>query len=126
MIYCSNKTYGRVWKVTKSEKYIDLQISTSEKDSQGATVYSQWYPRVVGHAFNTIKDKVKEGDTVMITKAKLSQEKYKDKEGNTKYGLKFVVFEADIVERDTNEGNAEPSFQQAKSPDASGGDTSPW
>ena len=42
MIFNDNKIYAKVWKVTPSEngKYIDLQITTSEKDNDGNYVNS--------------------------------------------------------------------------------------
>ena len=57
MIFNDNKIYAKVWKVTPSEngKYIDLQITTSEKDNDGNYVNSSWFPRVIGKAVNTLK-----------------------------------------------------------------------
>ena len=47
MIFNDNKIYAKVWKVTPSEngKYVDLQITTSEKDNDGNYVNSSWFPR---------------------------------------------------------------------------------
>ena len=57
MIYNENKIYATVWKVTPAEngKYIDLQITTSEKDQEGNYKNSGWFPRCIGHSVNSLK-----------------------------------------------------------------------
>lgn len=76
MIFFKGTTYAKVWKVSPEAKYIDLRVSTSEKKEDGNFASSTWFPRVVGHAFNTLKN-VKEGDRICITKAKFTNENYK-------------------------------------------------
>lgn len=96
MVYCTNKIFGKVWKITKAEKYLDLQMTTSEKDQDGNYVNSGWFPRCIGHAFNTLKDTLKEGDRIAITKSKFTNERYTAKDGTTKSAFKFLILDATI------------------------------
>lgn len=128
MIFVKDKIYAKVWKISKrDEKYLDIQVTTSEKDKDGNYVNSGWFPRLVGHAFNSLKDTLKEGDRITITKAKLSNERYTDRDGNTKSSFRFIVLEAEIdssapgeVKQDTQE-----KASKAETP-ADNKDTSPW
>lgn len=89
-----NKIFAKVWKIDKKDKYADLRISTSEKvEKDGETSYinSNWFVRAVGKAFNQLKD-INEGDRVVITKAKLSNEQY-EKDGEKRSAFRFVVLE---------------------------------
>ena len=97
MIFIHDKIYAKVWKVDKYEKYIDLQVTTGEKDKDGNYINSGWFPRLIGHAFNSLKDKIKEGDKLIITKSKMTNERY-TKDGVTKSAFKFIVLEAEIDE----------------------------
>ena len=76
MIFNENKIYAKVWKVTPSEngKYVDLQITTSEKDNDGNYVNSSWFPRVIGKAVNTLKG-LKREDRIIILKSKFTNER---------------------------------------------------
>ena len=56
MIYCTNQIYAKVWKIKSAEKYIDLQVTTSEKDADGNYKNSGWFPRAIGHAANSLKN----------------------------------------------------------------------
>ena len=96
MIFCHDKIYAKVWTVKHSEKYLDLRVTTSEKDQEGAYVNSSWFPRVIGHAFNTLKNTLKEGDKIVITKSKLTNESYKAEDGSFKSSFKFLILEAQI------------------------------
>lgn len=98
MIFVKDKIYAKVWKVEKFDKYIDLQVTTSEKDKDGNYINSGWYPRLIGHAFNSLKDTIKEGETIIFTKCKLSNERYVDNDGNKKSRFRFLVFEAESSE----------------------------
>ena len=94
ILVTGNKIYSKIWKIDKKEKYADLRISTSEKiEKDGNTEYvnSNWFARAVGKAFNQLKD-FKEGDSAVITKAKLSNETY-EKDGQKRSALKFVIME---------------------------------
>lgn len=130
MIFIHDKIFAKVWKVEKSEKYIDLQVTTSEKDKEGNYVNSGWFPRLIGHAFNVLKDTIKEGDTLIITKCKITNERYKDDEGNKKSRFKFVVLEASIGEpKETSETPNDAtaaSAPAAQTQDAASKDTCPW
>lgn len=123
MIYCTNKIYGKVWKITKAEKYLDLQMTTSEKNADGEYINSGWFPRCIGHAFNSLKDTLKEGDRIVITKSKLTNERYTAKDGTVKSAFRFLVLEAE-VEGTKNETPkpAEPTAD-TNAPD---GDDMPW
>ena len=131
MIFIHDKILAKVWKVEKSEKYIDLQVTTSEKDKEGNYDNSGWFPRLIGHAFNALKDTIKEGDSLIITKCKITNKRYKDDEGNTKSRFKFVVLEASIGEpKENNETPAAtpaasaPAVQTVAAPAAN--DNNPW
>ena len=100
MIFCHDTIYAKVWEVKTFEKYLELRISTSEKDknNEGQYINSTWFPRCIGHAFNALKGKVKEGDRIVINLSKLSNEKYTAKDGTTKSAFRFVILEASIEE----------------------------
>ena len=100
MVFVRNdKIFAKVWKIDKKDKYADLRISTSEKvEKDGNTSYvnSNWFARAVGKAFNQLKD-INEGDRVVITKAKLSNESY-EKDGQKRSAFRFVVLEFESKE----------------------------
>ena len=100
MVFVRNdKIFAKIWKIEKKDKYAELRISTSEKvDKDGNTEYvnSNWFARAVGKAFNQLKD-INEGDRVVITKAKLSNEPY-EKDGQKRSAFKFVVLEFESKE----------------------------
>ncbi len=109
MIYCTNQIFGKVWKIKPSEngKYIDLQITTSEKEADGSYKNSGWFPRAIGHAANSLKG-IKEGDRIIITKSKLTNERYEDAEGNKRSVFRFLILEASTVEnQDSGKSTAE-------------------
>ena len=108
MIFFKGTMYAKVWKVSPEAKYIDLRISTSEKKEDGNFASSTWFPRVIGHAFNTLKD-VKEGDRICITKAKFTNENYK-KQGTEeiKSVFKFLILEATIEGAQSDNNNQTP------------------
>ena len=128
MIFIHDKIYAKVWKVDKHEKYIDLQATTSEKDTDGNYINSGWFPRLIGHAFNSLKDKIKEGDRLIITKSKMTNERYTAQDGSLKSAFKFVVLEAEIEEPKDSASAAPaqsaPAQTAAAAPAAN--DTCPW
>ena len=130
MIFIHDKIYAKVWKVEKAEKYIDLQVTTSEKDKEGNYINSGWFPRLIGHAFNALKDTIKEGDTLIITKCKITNERYEDNEGNKKSRFKFVVLEATVSEPKETDGTpaatTTPAASTPAAQDAASKDTCPW
>ncbi len=116
MIFHKDKIYGKVWKVTKADKYLDLQMSTSEKTQDGEYVNSSWFPRCIGHAFNSLKDTLKEGDRICITKCKLTNEKYTAKDGSVKSAFRFLVLEANIEAPNGSQNAAQPQ-EEVKEPE---------
>lgn len=124
MIYTENKIYGKVWKVTKAEKYLDLQMTTSEKNADGEYINSGWFPRCIGHAFNALKDTLKEGDRIVITKAKFTNERYTDTEGNKKSRFRFLILEAAIDDGATASGGQQTK-KKATTPAAEPQTTAP-
>ena len=124
MIFCHDKIYAKVWKVTPSEKYLDLQISTSEKDREGNYVNSSWFPRCIGHAFNSLNGKLKEGDRITITTSKLSNEKYTAKDGSVKSAFRFLILEASIDQ--PRGAQVESSQQEAPDKQPEANNDCPW
>ena len=99
MVFVNNKIFAKVWNVDAKEKYTDLRISTSEKvEKDGNTSYinSNWIVRAIGKAHNQAKD-LSQGDSVVIIKAKLSNEPY-EKDGQKRSAFKFVVLEFESKE----------------------------
>lgn len=115
MIYCTDTNYAKVWKVDKKEKYLDLRISTSEKNRDGSGyINSNWFARCIGHAFNTLKDDLKENDRILIKKAKFTNETYQADDGTKKSAFRFVILDAEI-EGAKPSGNAAQTEQTASS-----------
>ena len=78
----------------KKEKYTDLSISTGDKQEDGSYKNSKWPARLVGKA----NVEVAEGDSIVITKAKI--ENVWDKDNNREW-LRVVAFELeDTAEAD--------------------------
>ena len=126
MIFIHDKIYAKVWKVDKYEKYIDLQVTTGEKDKDGNYINSGWFPRLIGHAFNSLKDKIKEGDKLIITKSKMTNERY-TKDGVTKSAFKFIVLEAEIEEpRDAAQAAPAQTAPATQAQAAATDNTCPW
>lgn len=132
MIFNNGQIYGKVWKVTPSEsgKYIDLQMSTSEKDATGEYRNSSWYPRVIGHALNSLKG-IKDGDRILITKSKFTNERYEDANGAKKYSFRFLILEAKLLdesgESSSVSASPEPNSQTASQTTSQSEDeTLPW
>ena len=131
MIYTTNPIYGKVWKIMRTEqKYMDVRMTTSSKNSDGEWVDSTWFPRIMGHAFNSLKGSLKDGDKIVITKAIIENPSYDAADGNKKSSFKFRILEASIsngeqgASNDTNEtapesAPSEPAAVAAK-------DECPW
>ena len=103
MIYTTNTIYGKVWKIMRTEqKYMDVRMTTSSKDSNGDWIDSTWFPRLMGHAFNSLKGVLKEGDRIVITKAILENTSYDAQDGSKKSAFRFRVLEAAIADGDQN------------------------
>jgi len=97
MIFFDTKTYAKVWKITKSDngKYIDLQITTSEKDDDGNYINSSWFPRCIGHSVNSLKN-LKVGDRIIITKCKMTNVRKKLDDESYRAYFNLLIFEAEI------------------------------
>ena len=109
MIYTTNPIYGKVWKIMKTEqKYMDVRMTTSAKDSDGKWIDSTWFPRIMGHAFNSLKGTLKEGDRIIITKAIIENPSYEAADGSKKSSLKVRILEASVA---TMEQSAESNAQ---------------
>jgi hypothetical protein len=96
---------------------------------EGEYVNSGWFPRLIGHAFNSMKDSLpQKGDRILITKAKLSNERYKAQDGSIKSHFHFVVLEAQILSKKNGEDqHEETSAKEAPTKAKSAGDdTCPW
>lgn len=128
MIFIHDKIFAKVWKITKrEEKYLELQMTTSEKGQDGNYINSGWFPRVIGHAFNTLKDTLKEGDRIIITKSKLTNERYTANDGTTKSAFRFLILEANIDDA-PNKSN-EVETKEASKPaevEAKSNEDCPW
>ncbi len=118
MIYFTN-CYAKIWKIAPAEKYVDVRISTSEKDKDGKYVNSNWFARCLGKAAEQIS-KFKEGDRIKINKGKVSNELYTDKNGDKKSALRVVIF--DLESADSNGGTASYTLAQSAVTEASGKD----
>lgn len=109
MIYTTNPIYGKVWKIMRTEqKYMDVRMTTSSKDSEGKWVDSTWFPRIMGHAFNSLKGTMKEGDRIVITKAIIENPSYNAGDGTKKSSFKFRILEANISNAENGEGSDSP------------------
>ena len=75
-----NKTpfYAKVWEIKPAEKYIDLRISTSEKNEDGDYINSSWFCRALGHAKNSLAN-LKEKDKITVTSSKFTNEYNREK-----------------------------------------------
>lgn len=129
MIYNTNKIFGKVWdvKVAENGKYMDLQMTTSEKDAEGNYVNSGWFPRAIGHAVNSLKG-LKKGDRITITKSKFTNERYTDNDGNTKSRFRFLILEATIEASDApaSTDNTTKASTVAEAPASTSDDSCPW
>lgn len=127
MIFNNNKIYAKVWKVTPADnkKYIDLQITTSEKNQDEKYINSTWFPRVFGKALNSLKN-VKKEDRIVITKSKFSNERYEDSEGNTRSRFRFLILEASIEDKEDNKNKSPANRSSAKQTAEAEDEDDPW
>ncbi len=93
MIFINDVRYVKVWEVTKHERYIKLQVSTSDKKQDGTYENSGWYVNLVGQAFTQGQGLTK-GDTITINKGKISNVYNKEKQ--TSY-LNLVAFDIEVT-----------------------------
>lgn len=112
MIFLNNTDFRVYVKDVKpSEKYVDLRVSTSEKNSDGDYIYSTWFPRAIGHAAEHIKKhNVKAGDRLIVKRAKFTNED-RGKDENGKFlPSKFNMLLLDVEVMD---GNSKSSVSSA-------------
>lgn len=125
MFFYKGETYAKVWKISKkTDKYMDLRISTSEKKPGSEEwLNSSWFPRVIGHAFNSLKDELQEGDRIVIRQAKFSNTAYTDRDGNKKSSFELLILDAEKV--DGNNRPTQTPVQTAQEP-AADDQNLPW
>jgi len=93
-------TYAKVWEISeRKDKYTDFRFSTSEKLEDGTYKNSNWNGRLVGHAFNAIP-KLEPGQRIIIKSAKITNEAYKNQDGQNRSYLRVVIFEAAVADAD--------------------------
>ena len=129
MIYTTNPIYGKVWKIMRTEaKYMDVRMTTSSKDSDGKWIDSTWFPRIMGHAFNSLKSDLKDGDKIVITKAIIENPSYEAQDGTKKSSFKFRILEASIVrnEQEGSENDFAPESTTQSSEVTEAKDECPW
>ena len=131
MIYTTNPIYGKVWKIMRTEqKYMDVRMTTSAKDSDGKWIDPTWFPRLMGHAFNSLKGTLKDGDKIVITKAIIENPPYDAPDGTKKSSFKFRILEASISNGEQNSASettedAAPTTQEQDNVPAAK-DECPW
>lgn len=105
MFFVSNK-YAKIWKIFKTEeKYVDLSVSTSEKDRDGEFRNSNWRARAIGHAFQQYKNgEVSEGNQYAI-RGKLTNERYQDDDGNWKDNYRLLIMDFGEAGTDIQSGD---------------------
>lgn len=102
-------TWCKVWETTPKEKYVDVKISTSEKDSreQGKYINSSWFGRCIGKAASQIKN-MDTSNKVKIKTGKVTNESYTDKEGNKKSFPRVIIIEFDTDGASTPAQHSKP------------------
>lgn len=127
MIFVEGKTYATVWKVKPAEsgKYIDLQITTGEKDADDNWTNSTWFPRVIGHALNSLKN-VKEKDRILIKKAKFSNERIEQEDGTYRSFFHFLILEAELANGTTSKTTTTSKPQPVEVQEEEKDDDCPW
>lgn len=110
MIFNTGKIYAKVWKIKYPDngKYIDLNISTSEKDQDGEYKNSSWFPRCIGKSVNTLKG-LKEEDRILITKSKFTNERVQQEDGTYKSYFRFLIIEAELENEEENSPSPSPT-----------------
>lgn len=108
------RVYAKIWEVKPSEKYSDIKLGTSEKDTKDKDtkyINSNWLGRAIGHAHQQIvAGDVKAGDRVCIVKGKVTNEPFVDKKtGEKRSTPRVVMFEFET----TGYGNANRNSNSA-------------
>ena len=102
MIWFSPTTKVTIWKVEGKGKYSEITFSSSRKEQGegGGWLNSNWsFVRFVGKA-HTKANELQPKDRIVLTKAAMTKESYKDKEGNTAYPKNpaMVVFDFEMAD----------------------------
>lgn len=109
MFYCTN-SYGTVFSVEVLEKRVNARLSTSDKDQNGEYKNSYWNAVFVGGAFEKAKT-LTDKDRIHINKCKITNETYKNKDGENRSWLKVTIFD---FEKLGDSGNAAPVEKESK------------
>ena len=83
--------WAKLWEVKPAEKYVDLRISTSEKDKDGKYINSTWFPRVWGNVAEQFKH-MQAGDRFKIASGRLSNVSKQMEDGTYRTRLEFKIF----------------------------------
>ena len=121
------RQFMRVWKIDSHEKYTDLRASTSERKEDGGYINSNWFPRCIGHAHNKMKD-VKEGDTIVVTSFRISNETGKGRDGATHSYFRMLLLDFELSGK-ANGGQqaSQPAPKQKEEAEpAEEADDAPW
>lgn len=87
-------------------KYVNLSVTTSEKNQDDEWENSQWYACAVGHAFQQIeKGEVSEKETY-ATRGKLTNVRYQDDDGNWHDNYKYLIFDFGPKGQDAGSGSS--------------------
>ena len=129
MIFVTNEIYATVWDVKPAEngKYADLRVTTGEKNQDDEWENSTWFIRLVGHAWNSLKD-VKREDRIVLTKTKLTNLSYEGEDGRLKSSFKVLVLEAKFLSTSTRPQTNEdkPKKKSTQKPTAETNEDDPW
>jgi len=114
MIFNTTTNYAISWKAEEKEKYIDLQLSTHEKNEDGSYRNSRWLARAVGNAAKTLRG-IQKGDRITFTKSKITHENYKNDKGEwADAPTRLILLEATIDKKKTATDNQEVKEPQQK------------
>lgn len=92
-------TYARVWKVDVHERYIDIQLSTTNKAKE--TDFSG-FARIVGNAYKVcVNDGLNPGDSIKVKLFGVTSSYDKLKK---KSYMNVVIFDCDVVKRRARSG----------------------
>ena len=105
--------YAKVWKVFRQEdKYVDLSVSTSEKNRDGDYENSNWNARLIGKAFNQFKKgDIKEGENYAI-RGKLTNVRYEGDDGKWHDNYRLLILETGPAGKDIDADAAETSSKK--------------
>lgn len=84
------ETRGMIIKLENKEKYKTCTFISSEKNQSGEWENQFWNCKIVGSALNKITE---EKQKITITKSKVTNKTYKDKEDKSKTWLELIIFD---------------------------------